>query len=180
MTSAAPPGHPIDLLLEDHRRIREAIGAALRLAGGEGGVAATQAGARRVLEFFDAAWRRHELDEGDVLAPALAAQGLSAQTRQELRLALQFHRHLTEQVQRLAPLWAALAKDGASLATLGPRLDRRTRSLAATFNEHFLVEESLVFPDARALLDRSPETLEAVRQALLARRAVGQPAPPSS
>lgn len=133
---------------------------------------------RAVSESAGTLWRTlvrelagHGSDEDHSLAPRLRRAGGSGALLLALEVLANQHRDVQAVVGRVAPLWQRLEQEPGALTGLAPRLADSTDRLAAIFSAHLSLEESLVFPAARRLLEA--EDLQSMARELRERREGG-------
>ena len=128
-------------LLESNHRSLEARLDELAVAIAQG----SDAGIREFLAYFGRAVRRHEADEELSLFPRLADHPELSETLAALTLAHRHHEELDERLRVIVDAGpsGAVANE---LASTAKRLDAACRA-------HIAIEEKLLFPAARRLLD---------------------------
>ncbi len=165
----AAAGDAVDLLLECHQRIRSFLALSRRIAeahdasGSEIAEAAT-----RVRRYFSEALPLHARDEEDSILPRLHGRDAAV----DAALAAMAREHL-EHERPLGVLVAgcqALAGDAGRRVELIPSIAAATAELERHFAGHLQVEETVIFPAVRRLLDPAAD-LEIVRE-IRARRGV--------
>jgi hemerythrin-like domain-containing protein len=158
----------IDALLGCHARIREFTELSLKLAKASPAPGAAKAAAESLLRYFAEALPRHEADEDLSLAPRLRAARAPDNVVQALDVVSKQHPDIDRVIGRIAPLWEAIAKDEGQLAAVAERLAQSTERIAVIWTPHLALEETVVFPAARALLDA--KVLAEIRAEMRARR----------
>lgn len=160
---------PFEMLVACHQRVQRMLGLLERLAAhlGEHGLddQARQA-AQDVMRYFDLAGPAHHEDEERHVFPPLLA-GADAALRAQVQRLQQDHQAMTQQ-------WQALRADltGVSTATLPMPptavVQARWAAFAALYREHIVIEESLIYPQVRPLLNEP--TLAAMGAEMARRR----------
>jgi len=154
------PKDPLRMLEKSHRRLAENLGLLREAVAGLPRPEALEA-VREVAEFVSRTVARHERDEEQTLFPRLRADGdlapLLAELEAEHRAHELLHRELFDLAEDDRP-------DAQSLQDLSRRLD-------AAYERHIELEESRVFPAARAAL--SEADLAAMAEEMQARRGRG-------
>jgi len=110
--------------------------------------------AATVVRFFDREARQHHQDEERLIFPPLLVSGAPEMVAHVHRLQ-QDHGWLEENWLELQPLLAAIA-DGHGWVDLD-LLRSVIEVFDALYEDHIALEESLVYPQARALMDRALE-----------------------
>ncbi len=152
--------NPFETLRSCHRRLKERLGVLVEHGAKEDVVQV----ADDVLGFLERSARRHERDEEESLFPRLAADPALASVLATLSEEHKLHEELLTDLG-----YAVDAGDSAAIQNLA-------RSLAASYDKHILLEESVLFPRAEELLDEAA-LLEMVEQ-MEARRGRGRPREP--
>lgn len=161
-------GDAFQLLLDCHERIRTFSSLAVRLALLPDVPPAERAeAATRVERYFTLALPKHVEDEDLTLAPRLRELGLSPEAQRALEEMMRQHQEIEARLATLGPLWRLLSVSPERHGELAPRLGG-SEPLAKLLEEHLRLEESALFPEARARL--APETLEAMAAEMRARR----------
>jgi hemerythrin-like domain-containing protein len=161
--------HPIELMMDCHRRIEKFLDVLDRVAAKNELDAEHRRALRTALNYFNSAGPRHNHDEEGDLFPALSAFGGAAARLVEKmdRLAAE-HRMAEEMHARLNQLGRKWLKSRrlseVDLAEFRILIERLMNFYAA----HIATEENDVFPMAAAVL--SPETLRQIGQNMRARR----------
>lgn len=167
--AAQPGGHDgFDLLDDCHERIHLALGqlaALIHQLDGAGPGAEARALAAQIVSFFSETVRQHHQDEERHVFPQLLASG-DADLVHEVERLQQDHRWLEVDWMELQPLLSAVAagQSFSDLETLRATAD----VFAALLRDHIALEESIVYPQARAQL-RGPARMEMGRE-MAARR----------
>lgn len=163
----AATGDVVDMLLECHTRIRRHTEIARHLAAAHGAPAGEIVdAARAVHRYFSVALPLHVADEEESVVPRLVGR------EPEVDAALA--RMGREHDEHRAPLAAMLAHCEALAATperqpeLGPELGAVAARLDAEFAKHLELEERVILPAMRRLLDAP--TLATIASELAARR----------
>lgn len=172
---ADEPKHPVDGLLDCHARIHEFTELSLKLSQGAWEPAAASDAARAIRRYFSEALPLHELDEDLSLAPQLRAANAPDTVLQALDVVTRQHPDIDRVVGRMFPLWQAIEEDGTRLPSLAEQLGRATERLSVIWDPHLSLEESEIFPAARALL--SPQVVETIRREMHERRSLPPPLP---
>lgn len=140
-----------------HRRVQEqlvALGALLARLDSHGLDRTARDLAGTAVRFFDSEARRHHEQEERVVFPPLLASG-APELVQHVRRLQQDHGWLEENWLELQPLLAAIA-DGHGWVDLD-LLRNVIEVFGALYDDHIALEESLVYPQARALMARAAE-----------------------
>lgn len=174
--SSAPafPPDGMDLMDVCHQRILVAMGqlsALVTRLAEHGADTEARALARQVLDFFSTTVRQHHDDEERHVFPKLLASNNPELVQTVLRLQTD-HNWLEEDWLNLAPQLAAVA-DGYSWYDVD-LLREWTEVFVGLLHDHMTLEESLIYPQARAQLN-GRERRELGRL-LAARRRTRQPA----
>ena len=154
------PKDPLRMLEKSHRRLSENLALLRDAVANLPGAAAVEA-VREVAEFISRTVTRHERDEEQSLFPRLRADGDLAPLLAELEAEHRAHELLHQELFDLAE---DDRPDAQSLQDLSRRLD-------AAYERHVELEESRVFPAARAAL--SEADLAAMAEEMQARRGRG-------
>ena len=164
----------VDLLLGCHQRIRHFTAMAVRLSRPNAPAEQIPAAAQAVYKYYSQALPLHEADENDSVYPRLrkTLAATSAEQWDPARHAIadanqtmvDQHAAINIVVAELLPLWRALPDDPAA----APRTSEMAQRLETAWNGHLELEERLIFPALRELLD--PESRTAIRQEMAARR----------
>jgi iron-sulfur cluster repair protein YtfE (RIC family) len=154
----------VDLLASCHRKIRQHIVFARRLAseGAQHGVDEIRATAGQVRRYFAIALPLHIADEDQSIAPLLAE--LPEPVAGALATMAGDHERHQPLIDRLVELCAELERDPARLGALALDLGHVAAQLSIELSVHLELEEHVVFPAVRAL----PEAMRA--ELLLAMR----------
>lgn len=162
---------PIGMLTDCHRRIEQFLGILCMVAERAAGRDLTgeeTAAVHAALQYFRIGGVRHTADEEESLFPRLRAE---AGTDSMARLDALESDHgaandLHEAVEKFYLEWIA---SGALNAGRAQQLREATDRLKALYQAHIAVEESVVFPEAAKVLDRT--TIASMGQEFRARRA---------
>lgn len=147
-----------DLLLECHERIRRFTKLAEWLAhAGDAPEAAVRETAADVLRYFTVALPKHSADEDQSLAPRLLALTITEELRSAVATMTRQHATLEETIGALIPSWRAVAEDPGALAAHAPAMERHVEQLRALWDAHLHLEETTVFPAARARLSAAAQ-----------------------
>ena len=168
------PGDAVDLLLECHRRIRDFLGLAGRLA--EAAVEPAEAvadAASRVHRYVTLALPLHAQDEERSIAPRL--QGREPALDAELEVMVREHREHEPPLLVLVEACERLARDPGRRAGLAEVVRHATGNLARHFAAHLAREEEVVFPAVRRLLDATADAA-VVQEIRLRRLGLADPA----
>ncbi len=172
VSSAAEPNATLDgfeVLDATHRQMLAALDTLQRLLGGLDDDADAQAMAATVVKFFDTTARQHHEDEERHVFPALLHSPNPRVVQTVARLQ-QDHHWLEEDWQELSPHLEALA---AGHTWWDPALLREGSAVfIALSRDHIALEESLIYPEARARM-RQAERGEMGRE-MAARRREGR------
>ena len=181
-----PPPSGFDILDVCHRQTVIALGrlAALvtRLAN-QGADDEARTLAREIVRHFSTTSRDHHLDEERHVFPTLLVTG-DAETVQAVQRLQQDHSWLEEDWAELAPMLEAIA---GGQSWVDPDILREGGEVfTALSHEHIALEESLIYPQARAQLGPAAraamgrDMLERRRDAAAARRRLQGPRPPEA
>lgn len=143
---------PIGMLTDCHRRIERFLHVLVVVAERGEGRALTEdeaAAVQSALEYFRGGGQRHTADEEESLFPRLRERAEMAQ----LGALESDHDAAGELHDVVEELYAAWMKAGRLDADEAGRLLTATRRLAGLYEAHIRVEEEIVFPRARAVLD---------------------------
>lgn len=160
-TEPTPEPGAFDLLLECHERIRRFTGMAEWLAHATPTAiapthgapeAAVKETAQAVLRYFTTALPNHSADEDRSLAPRLLALPLGHELAASVTMMTGQHATLEETIALLVPAWRAVAADPAALAEHRTAMARHVERLRGLWDVHLHLEETIVFPAARARL----------------------------
>ena len=153
--AAADPAHAFVALDACHRQVQEqlaALRAMLKRLDSHGLDRTVRETAGAAVRFFDSQARQHHQDEERVVFPPLLNSG-SPELAQHVRRLQQDHGWLEENWLELQPLLAAIA-DGHGWVDLD-LLRSVVEVFDALYEDHIALEESLVYPQARALMARA-------------------------
>jgi hypothetical protein len=166
---AAAVVDPLALLLDCHDRIRSFVATAARIASAPD-VAPAQISdaAARVRRYFSVALPLHEQDEEQSIAPRLLRASPPAVVVDALGTMTAEHARLHELLAELDVSWSRLCTQPEAIAVLAPRLTAAQLALEVTFDDHLMLEETVVFPSAARLL--APDALRAIAAEIRARR----------
>jgi hemerythrin-like domain-containing protein len=148
--SAAPALQPLDKLDRTHRKMVEVLVNLTALVDhlqDHGVDDAARQSAKAICKFFSDNARQHHADEETLVFPALIRKGDKVLIQHVLRLQ-QDHGWLEEDWLELAPQLQAVAQ-GYSWYELDS-LRHAVGVFATLYHEHIALEESLVYPEARA------------------------------
>lgn len=151
---------PFRMLEKSHRRLAENLALLREAVAGLPGMEALE-GVREVAEFVSRTVARHERDEEQSLFPRIRSDGDLAPLCAELEAEHRAHELLHQELYDLAE---SDRPDARRLQDLSRRLD-------AAYERHIELEESRVFPAARAAL--SEGDLAAMADEMQARRGRG-------
>lgn len=161
---------PLVLLQECHARIRHFSQLALVLARAQGKPEAQVAdAARQVARYFRVSLPLHAADEDEGLAPRLRAVGVPATVEQALAEMERQHVELETLLAEVMPGWERVAEDPRALVVHAGTLERQAVRLAALFEAHLHLEETVLFPAARLML--GPGQRKSLAREMRARRA---------
>lgn len=174
---ASPVVEPgvFDLLLECHERIRRFMSMASFLAQATTTAHDPDRGspdetirdtAAAVLRYFTVALPSHSADEDQSIAPRLLARPLPGEVATGLARMAEQHAAIEALIAELAPSWRAIAEDPSALPDHATSMSRRLERLRGLWDAHLHLEESSVFPLARASLSAAEQ-----REILLEMRA---------
>jgi hypothetical protein len=154
---------PVEALLACHQRIRHFTSLAAALATTPGASLQEIAEvARAVGRYFELALPLHAADEDLSVAPRLLARGADEPLWMALQTMSAQHVSSDATLVEALPLWRRVAADPAALAAQAARLGELARALAAHWEDHLGMEETIIFPAITARLD------DAERAAMLA------------
>lgn len=149
--------HPIELLIDCHRRIEQFL-LALQIIGDAGKLDAQHRAALRIaLDYFKLAGLRHNEDEEASLFPALADSGDAAaaeamshmrQLADEHAMAEKFHHRIDE----LGETWLKVGKISDEDRK---EYQRAVETLISLYTPHIAMEEHKIFPLASKVLKSS-------------------------
>jgi hemerythrin-like domain-containing protein len=128
-----------------------------------GADAATQAEARAIEAFFSGTSSQHHRDEETLVFPALLA-GPDAELVATVRVLQQDHGWIEEDWLALAPRLRAVA--GGQCDVDPAELRHSAQVFTDLVREHIELEESLIYPEAKALLRRAARARSARRERL--------------
>ncbi len=147
-----------DVLMECHERIRRFTKLAEWLAHA---VDAPHAGVKQTAEdvhrYFAVALPKHSADEDQSLAPRLLALVISEELRAAVTSMTRQHATLEETIGGLIPRWRAVAEDPSALPAHALEMARLVEQLRALWDVHLHLEETIVFPAARARLSAAAQ-----------------------
>lgn len=161
---AATFDEPLEMLVACHGRIRKQLATLSRLERHlpeHGHDADARAAARSILRYFDSAAVHHHEDEERSLLPRLVDRAPESRALAE-RIEGE-HVELAARWRRLRPLLSGIATG--QRAVMPPRL---VRDIAARYDAHIELEESLLIPLARDVL--SPDDLGDIGREMAERR----------
>jgi iron-sulfur cluster repair protein YtfE (RIC family) len=171
---SAAPGDAVDLLLECHQRIRSFLALSRRIAEAHDASSSEIAeAATRVRRYFTEALPLHARDEEDSVLPRL--RGRDAAVDAALEAMAREHLEHERPLGVLVAGCQALSGDAGRRAELVPSISAATTELERHFAGHLQVEETVIFPAVRRLLDPAADR-EIVRE-IRARRGVVEPRP---
>ncbi|MGM0577667.1 MAG: hemerythrin domain-containing protein [Myxococcota bacterium] len=167
--SVAAEADPISMLTACHGRIRRFGDGALKLSRVTGApawqVAETATSVRR---YFAEALPLHEMDEEEDLKPLVMERSPSLHVRSSLRTMQKEHRSLDHVIEELIPMWTRLEAEPERLWCGRPRLRRLTEELVERLCSVVELEETVLLPAARRVLDS--EDMDFLRRSFLDRR----------
>jgi iron-sulfur cluster repair protein YtfE (RIC family) len=145
-------GDLVDLLDDCHRRLRRFLGIAAHLAD-TGAVTDAEAGeaAGAVDRYLSVALPLHVRDEEDSVLPRL--RGRSVVVDHALRSMTQQHHEQEAALVQLRALCREIAQTPAHRLALRQPLAAACATLEAAFGSHLAIEEQVIFPAIRRLLD---------------------------
>ncbi len=168
---AAPS--PFEVLDLDHRQIVRMLADMTRLLlhlDSHGVDAHAQETARRIFVFFNDTARQHHADEEQHVFPTLIRKGDDTLTQQVLRLQ-QDHGWIEEDWLELAPQFESIA---AGYHWHNPeQLALAVPVFSALYHDHIALEESLIYPQAKARL--APRDLAGMGREMAQRRRQASP-----
>jgi hemerythrin-like domain-containing protein len=178
---AASFDEPFELLAGCHDRVRRSLALLSRLVEhvrDHGVDADARSAALDVLRYFDLAAPQHHLDEERHVLPALEASHDSALLAAARRLRND-HEAMAKQWQILRVMLAELRDGGAHWSAAAQHaLADAVRSFVALYSEHLPLEEEIVFPAARGLIERQGSAaLQAMGEEMAQRRGAPFKAP---
>lgn len=163
-----PTDDPIDLLLDCHVRIRHFTALATALAGaGQAAAAHRVDAANGLARYFGVAFPLHGADEEELLAPVLR-RSADPEVLRAVESVPGDHRAADALLEILLPTWRAIAASPDGGPALLDRLNEPSAHLRSHLAEHLALEEALLFPEARRLLD--PAEARALREAMAEKR----------
>lgn len=163
-----PTDDPIALLLDCHVRIRHFTALATTLAGaGEAPVAHRVDAANGLCRYFGIAFPLHGTDEEELLVPVLR-ESMNAEVLKAVEAVPGDHRTADALLEALLPTWRAIADSPDGGPALLERLADPSARLQSHLAEHLIVEETLLFPEARRLL--GPAEARGLREAMAQKR----------
>jgi iron-sulfur cluster repair protein YtfE (RIC family) len=159
--------NPFAMLEQSHARLREQLGALIKAAQmldrhGDDPTARNEV--VEISAFFDRSVTRHEQDEEQSLFPRLRENFRLRRVLESLEADHRLHERLHSELGELA---AACAR-GALKPSRAATLSKLASSLDVAYADHIEIEESQLFPAARAALD--PATLGAIASEFQSRR----------
>lgn len=160
----------IDRLLDCHVRIRNfcALGHELARAAGKPDAQIVDA-AQQLIRYFEIAFPLHVADEDLSLVPRLREHARSGDLAAALSALTVEHREQEPMLAELLQMWKSLAEAPNGLAAIATDLGFRTAELSTLLEEHLQLEEQVLMPWARTVLDTAAMT--AMRDEMVARRA---------
>lgn len=173
---AAGFDEPFDLLAGCHDRVRRSLHLLRRLVDhvlDKGVDADARSAATDVLRYFDIAAPQHHVDEERHVLPVLEASGDSAMQAAA--------RRLRNDHEAMARYWQALRMSLIELRDNGDNwsakaqhdLAAQARVFTDLYAEHLPLEEGLVFPAARRVIEgRGPSAVEEMGREMARRRGV--------
>ncbi len=150
--AAVPALPPLEALDRTHHRMVVVLSELQQLVdrlAAEGPGPALRRSAKAICQFFDSQARQHHADEEALVFPALVRKGDKALIQHVLRLQ-QDHGWLEEDWLELAPQLQAVAQ-GYSWYEIDS-LRHAVGVFSTLYHEHIALEESLIYPEARAHL----------------------------
>ncbi|MCC7535006.1 MAG: hemerythrin domain-containing protein [Deltaproteobacteria bacterium] len=165
----ARPPDALDELAACHARIRSFTQLAARLAdGSDASPQALAEAAASVARYYAVALPKHAEDEDRSLAPALRSATLPDDVLAAIDVMRVEHDELDAIVAAAMPAWNALASDPSSWPDHAGLLRECARTLGLFWDRHLGLEERVIFPAARKLLDTT--ALEKLGREMRARR----------
>ncbi|MFO0590046.1 MAG: hemerythrin domain-containing protein [Polyangiaceae bacterium] len=160
---AAPAVEPgvFDLLMECHARIRRFTSMAEWLSHATTTAQDPDHGspddairdtAAMVVRYFTVALPSHSADEDRSIAPRLLSRALPGDVAEGLARMAEQHVAIEALVHELVPSWRAIAEDSGALPDQAASMSGRVERLRGLWDVHLHIEESSVFPFARACL----------------------------
>lgn len=143
-------GHIIETLQTAHVRIHHALSLADVLSGCSA-TSSTSAAAGEIRDFIEGSFLRHMQDEEVTLAPRLT--GRHVVVDQALATMASDHFQLKASLARLAGLCGVISRDPMRLNDYRFQLDQVVHELKRQLEPHQELEEAIVFPAVRRLLD---------------------------
>jgi hemerythrin-like domain-containing protein len=148
---APPPAREVlDRMLECHERIRRFARLARDLASSD---RPSTADAERVQLYFSTSFLTHALDEDESLFPMLAGKDPDLDAAME-QLGEE-HAVLEQLALKVAAIAGLLAIAPDRWSDLAPTLREPAEALIAATDRHLALEESEIFPRAKAVLDKA-------------------------
>ncbi|MES2716260.1 MAG: hemerythrin domain-containing protein [Pseudomonadota bacterium] len=143
---------PLDALDRTHHQMLLKLAALQQLVDRldtEGAEPAVRRSAQAICQFFDGNARQHHADEETLVFPALVRKGDKPLIQRVLRLQ-QDHGWLEEDWLALAPQLHAVARGHSGVDT--DALRHAVGVFTTLYHEHIALEESMIYPEARAQL----------------------------
>lgn len=145
----------VSVLLDAHARGRAILADALRLLSDGSDDAVTARVATAVQRFVTLTNPRHELEEEQLVFPALRAYGPKDEVEAALRYVVDEHISFDELREKLALRWGHVADAPACLGPLRDQLSMMTKLLARVLGRHAEHEELVIFPLVRKYVPMS-------------------------
>lgn len=165
------PADAVGMLLECHERIHRHVAIARRLAaaGPEVPHAQLVEAAAQLGRYFGIALPLHAEDEDATLEPRLLVKRPPTHVVAALDTMVRQHAAIEACLVVQLDAWAQVANDPNRHAALRPELHAGAERLAELFEAHLDLEETVIFPAARALL--TSEVLHDMAREMRERRA---------
>lgn len=142
-----------DVLAECHDRIRRFTKLAEWLArASDKPEREIRENAESVLRYFTIALPRHSADEDESIAPRLLALPVPDEIRVAVGTMTRQHVTIEDTLAQLVPAWRDLVAEPGSLVDRALTMERDVEQLQRLWDTHLFLEETIVFPAARALL----------------------------
>jgi hypothetical protein len=158
------------VLLEDHARTRNLLHRAEFFTRSSASSEAIVAIAQRVSLYFRYWHPLHELDEEQLVVPALLAHAPDVATRQVGERMIESHQNLDRDRNHSVRVWETLSCAPYDIEALREELRAATRALTRHVNEHSAWEEREFFPRVRRYVPR--EVHERLLRVMRLRRGV--------
>jgi iron-sulfur cluster repair protein YtfE (RIC family) len=169
-------GDVVAFLLECHANGRNRVGDALRLLRDGGGVELVRRTAAATHEYLTIANPLHELDEEQLVAPALRTYAPAQEADALVAPLVRDHVRFDRMREELAARWAIVADDPTRFDAVRAELESAMRKFAAAIEAHVAIEEQTLFPRLRAIVPKPAQ--RQMLDVMRARRARNEPPVP--